>query len=237
MATAATVALAALTLATYSQVRLWTNSFTLFEHALQVTGDNFIAHYGLGHAYAGQGKFDQAITHFSKAVHINPTKVTLYNDFGRSLAGRGNIKDARTQFLKAFEIKPLHPATHFYLANILVVQNQFDKAIYHFSEALRLHPDFSSFQSDAENRSVPGYHELVSLYNSSQRLNRDINYYQKLIADDSQNFEALRRLAIAYSVKGDYDHALSLFQADKSASQRVKAIVRGYARWSLVNTR
>jgi thioredoxin-like negative regulator of GroEL len=231
LATAGAIALAGLTLTTYWQVKLWTNSLTLFEHALQVTEDNFFAHYGLGHVYSGQGKYDAAITHFSKAVHINPTKVTLYNDLGRSLAGRGNIQDARIQFLKALEIKPHHPAAHFYLANILVVQNQFNKAIYHFSEALRLHPDYSNFQSDAENTSVPGYHKLLSLYNTSQRLNQDINYYQKILADNSQNADALRRLAIAYSVKGDYDNALALLQVDKSTRARIRDITRGYADW------
>ncbi len=237
LATAAAIALAGLTFTTYWQVRVWTNSFTLFEHALQVTEDNFFAHYGLGHVYAGQEKFDQAITHFSKAVHINSTKATLYNDLGRSLAGRGNINAARIQFLKALEIKPHLPATHFYLANIMVAQNQLNKAIYHFSEALRLHPDYSSFQSDAENTSVPGYQKLVSLYNTRQRLNQDINYYQKILAANSQNADALRKLVIAYSVQGDYDNAFALLQVDKSTRARIRAITRGYARWSLVNTR
>ena len=234
LATAATIALAGLTFTTYWQVKLWTNSFTLYEHALQVTENNFFAHYGLGHVYAGQGKYDAAIAHFSKAVHINPTKVTLYNDLGRCLAGRGNINEARIQFVKALEIKPHYPATHFYLANILVVQNQFNKAIYHFSEALRLHPDFSSFQSNGENKSVTGYHELVSLYNTGQILNQDVDYYQKIIADNSQNVDALRRLVIAYSVKGDYDKAFVLLQVDKSARTRIRDISRGYTAWRLL---
>ena len=237
LATAAAIALAGLTLATHSQVRLWTNSFTLFEHALQVTENNFFAHYGLGQVYAGQGKYDAAITHFSRAVQINPTKVTLYNDLGRGLAGRGNIKDARIQFAKALEIKPHNPATHFYLANILVIQNQFNKAIFHFSEVLRLHPDFSSFQSDAENTSESGYHELVSMYDTYYKLNQAIDQNQKIVSAHSQNLDALRNLVIAYSVKGDYDNALALLQIDKSAEGRIRDIVRGYSNWPLVKTR
>jgi len=237
LATAAAIALAGLILATHSQVRLWTNSFTLFEHTLQVTENNFFAHYGLGQVYAGQGKYDAAITHFSRAVQINPTKVTLYNDLGRGLAGRGNIKDARIQFAKALEIKPHNPATHFYLANILVIQNQFNKAIFHFSEVLRLHPDFSSFQSDAENTSESGYHELVSMYDTYYKLNQAIDQNQKIVSAHSQNLDALRNLVIAYSVKGDYDNALALLQIDKSAEGRIRDIVRGYSNWPLVKTR
>jgi len=230
-ATAAVIALAVLSLATHRQVRIWANSFTLFEHALKVTNDNFFAHYGLGHVYSGKGDYDAASVHFSKAVRINSTKATLYIDLGRSLAGRGNIKDAKTQFVKALEIKPHYPATHFYLANVLVVQNQLNKAIYHFSEALRLHPDYGRFQSEVGIKSAPGYHELVSLYNNYQRLNRDIIHYQKILASNSQNVDALRRLLIAYSIKGNYDNAFALLQVDKSTHARIRDITRGYAAW------
>jgi len=69
------------------------------------------------------------------------------------------------------------------------------------------------------------------LYNTSQRLNQDINYYQKILADNSQNVDALRKLVIAYSVKGDYDNALALLQVDKSTRARIRDITRGYADW------
>jgi len=231
LATAAAIALAGLSFTTYWQVRLWTNSFTLFEHALQVTEDNFFAHYGLGQLYAGQGKFDQAIVHFSKAVHINPTKVTLYNDLGRSLAGRGNINEARIQFAKALEIKPHYPATHFYLANILVIQNQFNKAIYHFSEALRLHPDFPGTGVSVKKTSVLGYPQLLSMYDTEDKLNQVIDQNQKILSTHSQNLDALRKLVIAYSVKGDYDNAFALLQVDRSTRARIRDITRGYADW------
>jgi tetratricopeptide (TPR) repeat protein len=231
LAAAGAIALAGLTFTTYWQVRLWTNSLTLYEHALQVTEDNFFAHYGLGQVYAGQGKFDQAITHFSKAVHINPTKVTLYNDLGRSLAIRGNINEARIQFVKALEIKPDYPATHFYLANILVIQNQFDKAIYHFSEALRLHPDFPGTGVGVKNTSVLGYHQLVSMYDTRARLNQAIDQNQKILSTHSQNLDALRKLVIAYSLKGDDDSAFALLQVNRSTRARIRDITRGYADW------
>jgi len=231
LATAATITLAGLTFTTYWQVRLWTNSFTLFEHALQVTEDNFFAHYGLGHVYLGQGKYDAASAHFSKAVQINPTKVTLYNDLGRSLAGQGNIKEARTQFVKALEIKPLYPATHFYLANILVAQNQFDKAIYHFSEALRLHPDFPGTGVGNKKTSALGYHQLVSMVDTTDRLNQVIDQNQRIVSTHPQNLDALRKLVIAYSVKGDYDNAFALLQVNRSTRARIRDITRGYADW------
>ena len=231
LATAAAIALAGLILATYWQVSLWTNSFTLFEHTLRVTEDNFFAHYRLGHAYARQGKYDTASTHFSKAVRLKPTKATLYNEWGRSLIGQAKFEQAKVQFLAALEIAPHLPAAHFYLANVLVVQKQFDLAIYHFSEALRLGPGFYSTQIGAKNISVPGYHELVSMYDTRYKLNRAIDKNQKILSIRSQNLDALRKLVIAHSVKGDYDQALALLQVDKSTRARRRDVIRGYADW------
>ncbi len=229
---AAVIALAALSWSAHRQVRIWTNSFTLLSHALEATDNNFYAHFGLGHAYAGQGRYDQAAMHFSKAIHIKPTKVTLYNDLGRCLAAQGKIKTAGIQFEKALAINPRHPSAHFYLANIAVIQHQFQKSIYHFSEALRFHSDFSRNRTNAKITNLSDYQVLVSVYQSSQKLDREIRHYHELLTDNAQNLAALRKLIIAYSVKGDYDSALALLRVDKSASGRIREITEGYRNWN-----
>jgi tetratricopeptide (TPR) repeat protein len=234
---AAAIAISGLAAISHFQVRLWSDSFSLFEHALQVTEKNFYAHYGLGHALAGQGKLDQAGSHFLKAVQMKPSKATLQNDLGRVLASQGKFNNAAIHFTKALEIKPQFPAAHFNLANVLVAKNQFNLAIYHFSEALRLHSDFAAGNGSTQNSSASGYHELVSMYDTNAKLNRVIEHNQKKLSANPHNLDALRILAILYSVKGDYDHALALLQIDKSAKGRVRDIFRGYTNWSLVKPR
>ena len=170
--------------------------------------------------------------HFSKAIHIKPTKVTLYNDLGRCLAAQGKIKAAGIQFEKALAINPRHPSAHFYLANIAVIQHQFQKSIYHFSEALRFHSDFSRNRTNAKITNLSDYQVLVSVYQSSQKLDREIRHYHELLTDNAQNLAALRKLIIAYSVKGDYDSALALLRVDKSARGRIREITEGYRNWN-----
>ena len=231
LATTAVIALVGLSFATFGQVRTWTNSFTLFEHALEVTKDNFFAHYGLGHAYAHQGKFDAAGVHFSKAVQLNPSKATLYNDWGRCLVAQDKFDDAEVQFSAALQIAPQHPATHFYLANIGVIRKRFDQAVYHFSEVLRLDPDFPGNGDGAQRSEVLDYQELLSLYDTNDKISRAIEQIHKIVSTDSQNLAALRKLVVLYAIKGDHERALALLHVELSTRTRKRDIIRGYASW------
>ena len=233
LATAALTALAALTLATHWQVRIWTNSFTLFGHALQATTKNYYAHYGLGHAWAGQGQWDKAAGHFLKAVEINPAKATLQNDLGRSLARQGKLKEAAKRFTKALDINPRLSAAHFNLANVLVAKKQFDRAVFHYSEALKPHADTAA----AGSGPAPDYHELAAAYDTPAKINSAVRHNRKLLAANPDDLGALRTLAILYAVNGDYGNSFAVLQVDPSPPHRIRAIVRGYANWPLVRTR
>jgi tetratricopeptide (TPR) repeat protein len=226
--------LAGLSWASFWQVKTWANSFTLLNHALEVTENNFYAHYGLGHAYAGRGQFAQAVIQFSRAIQINPAKATLYNDLGRCLAGQGRFKDARIQFENAHAINPRHPAAHYYLANIFLIQNQFPRSIYHFSEALRFRSNLNGNAAGGNPETVLDYHQLVSKYALADRRNRAIDHNQNIREHHPENLEALRRLMIAYSVKGEYQRAFALIEVETAPEKRRRDIVRGYADWKPV---
>ncbi len=237
LTTAALCALTALTLATSRQIRVWTNSFTLFEHALEVTEKNFYAHYGLGHAWAGQHQWDRAAGHFSKAVELKPTKAALQNDLGRVLAQQGKFRQAAIHFTKALDIKPELPSAHFNLANVLVAEKQFDLAVYHFSEALKLHIDAGTANRRSTVPSRPGYDELVATHNTQAKIDQAVNHSRKLLAANPRNLEQLRMLAILYAAKGDYDRSFAVLKVDTSPRERVQDIVRGFDSWSIITPR
>src|SRR5438093_5657222 len=57
---------------TNAQIRRWSNSFTLLNHALEVTPLNQPAEYYLGVAMAKGGRYDEAAAHFEKVLKIQP---------------------------------------------------------------------------------------------------------------------------------------------------------------------
>jgi len=228
---AAATALIALTVVSLSQVRYWTNSQTLFEHALKVTENNFFAHFALGNALMSQRKINQATVHFSKAVQIRPDKATLHNVLGRALASQGKFKEATPHFARALEIKADFAPAHYNLAIALVTRKQYTEAIYHFSEALRLHPDYAAGHARLKTTPAAAYDNLTLRYRKQDALIQSIRQDHKILYASPRNYDALRRLAIAYSVKGDYDKAFSLLKVEKSPDGCIKAINRGYKKW------
>ena len=70
LSAAAAVLLAAWTVMAAHQTATWKNSFTVFQHAIDVTPDNFFAHNHLGLAYHNIGKMEEAGAEYAKAVQI-----------------------------------------------------------------------------------------------------------------------------------------------------------------------
>jgi len=62
-------------LLTYRQVGYWHDSTTLWMHALQVTGDNYVAQDNLGTELVREGRTEEAIQHYRVAVVLHPRDV------------------------------------------------------------------------------------------------------------------------------------------------------------------
>ena len=88
------------------QAGYWKNSITLFEHAIEVTEQNDVAHNNLANAYAKKRLWEKAITHYKRGIEINPGNKLLYNNIANVLAEKGNIDEAINNYLKALELDP-----------------------------------------------------------------------------------------------------------------------------------
>jgi Flp pilus assembly protein TadD len=143
LSVSAGVALSALVISTYTQLQHWQNSITLFQHALNVTTDNWLAHGNLGNALARQGKSHEAIAHFSAALRIKPYDADVHNNMGNALAAQEKLHEAIDHFSAALRIDPHHAGVHYNLGNALARQGRLDEAIDHFSEAVRINTEFA----------------------------------------------------------------------------------------------
>jgi len=233
---AAIITLVGLSLVTMSQVRHWAHSIALFKHALRVTENNFFAHFALGRVYARQGRSDLSIAYFKEAVQINPQIAALHSDLGRALATRGKFKKAIQKLNDALEVNPDFPEAHFSMANVLVSQQKYHKAIFHFSETIRLCPNLVADQGMFPELNLVGYDEIISSLQGEAETNQEIRRYLEMLAKNPGDFDTLRKLAIAYSVNGDYDQALALLQVDTSTGALIKAIKKGYKKWRLIKS-
>lgn len=166
---AAALVLPALALGTSSQLRHWQNSAALFEHAVTVTDNNYVAHTNLGSILLDEGRYEEALDHFSKAVSVNPgNAITNYN-MGYILTLLRRCVEARPFFLKSLEINPQCAEAHNFIGECLSGRREYAGAISQYREALKIRPGYPHFLNNlAIALAGQGkYDDAVSVYSES----------------------------------------------------------------------
>jgi protein O-mannosyl-transferase len=128
--------------ATSHQLTFWKDNIALFSRAVDVTHDNFKAHYCLGMAYSRGGRPDLAAGELREALRINPDEPYSLRNLARSLVSMGKMDEAIAEYGKYLEKYPDDPHGHNDLGVALLQQGHFDEAIQHFIDALRVKPTF-----------------------------------------------------------------------------------------------
>ena len=132
-----------LMIVTRLQVQHWQNSIMLFEHSINVTSNNSLAHNNLGSAFMRQGKIQEAIAHFTEALRISPHHPEFHYNLGVVLQGQGKLQEAMIHFAEAVRIKPDYAIAHNNLGVGLIVQGKVQEAITHFAKAVQAKPDYA----------------------------------------------------------------------------------------------
>jgi Tfp pilus assembly protein PilF len=127
----------------YKQVGYWQNTVTLFEHTLEVTQNNYVAHNNLGHHWMERGKTDRAVTHFNKALQINPDFEIAHLNLGLILSRQGRLGAAIKHYFQALQINPDYTIAHNNMGNALYRLGKADKAIGYYLEAIRIDPEYA----------------------------------------------------------------------------------------------
>ena len=135
--------IAILSFLTWQQCGYWKNSIILFEHALQITKNNDLAHYNLGMALKNQGKMEEALNEFRKAISIKPSSADAHNNLGIILEMHFKKYDeAIYHYRQALQNAPNNSGTHFNFGIALAKKGEIKEAIEHFRQAIYLKPDY-----------------------------------------------------------------------------------------------
>jgi Tfp pilus assembly protein PilF len=139
----AVIAAALFFLMTFSwfQLKYWKNSTALFERALDVTTDNYVAHNNLGLIFYNQGELDDAHDHFSEALRIKPFYAKANNNMGITLIRMNKIDDAIGFLKEALLLKPDNAEAYNNLGVAFYLKERVDEAIVFFKKALEIKPD------------------------------------------------------------------------------------------------
>lgn len=186
---------------TYFQVQHWKNSVTLWEHALDVTTNNYIPHNNLGEALQKQGRDEEAIRHFQAALQIKPDYEKAHNNLGNILYEQQNIDEAIEHFLEALRIKPDYEKAHNNLGLSFQHQGQIDKAIKHYKVALQIDPEFAN-----------AHNNLGNALQTKGRLDEAIKHYKKALTLKPNSPEFLYNLGNAFAGLGRIPEAIHQYK-------------------------
>jgi protein O-mannosyl-transferase len=170
----------------WSQVRHWRTTIALFEHALEVTSGNYLAHTNIGVVLARNDKIEEAIEHYQKSLDIKPDDADTHNNLGFALIRQGKFEEAVSHFKESVTINPNNEFSRINLAVALAHKGLLDEAVIHFKEALRINP-----------KSWMAHKNLAIAYGSLGKLNEAAFHLRealKINPDDNTAKTALQRV-------------------------------------------
>jgi len=126
---------------TSRQIGYWETTQRLFEHALEVTPENPVAHEALGMIARQSGDLDTAIRHYQEAVRIWPRFGDAHTKLGEALVAKDEPAEALPYLQKAIALQPASPDAYVYLGNAQRRLNDTAQAEQAYRTALRIQPD------------------------------------------------------------------------------------------------
>ena len=117
------------------------------------------------------GMYRDTITLYQTALEKNPDLWMLHGNLGDALFDAGRIQEAIPELREALRLYPESDDAHFYLARSLAKNRQWNEAIEHYEQTIRIRPDFMQ-----ANR------ELADLYVALGRQQEAIATAEKALA-------------------------------------------------------
>jgi len=187
---------------TNAQIRRWSDSFILLNHAIKVTPLNQPAEYYLGVAMGKSARYDEAAAHFERVLKIQPDLYdALFNmAVMRSLQGR--LPEAIEYFQRAIRSQPDAPKPHVQLALVFWKQNRNEAACDELRRASELAP------KDADVRTYLG-NALARL----RRLPEAIEQLHEALRLNPNSAMAHDNLGLALLASGKARESIPEFQA------------------------
>ncbi len=198
---AAVLILAACVVKTSMQLQLWRNSGTLFQHAVNVTKGNFLAHNNLGYYLYNRGEEDKGMEHYRKALEIYPQFEVAWNNLGYAFANKGRYADAVVHYRQALKLKPDHADVHNNLGNALGNLDQNAEAMHHYRKALELKPDH-----------VDAHNNIGVALAMEGKVEEGMKHLRESLRLKPGNASAHSNLGNAYAVQGKLDEAIEQYK-------------------------
>jgi tetratricopeptide (TPR) repeat protein len=181
------------------QASYWKNNFTLYEHAIVVDPNNYVAFDNLGIAYYRKGEREKSIDYFNKSLQINQNNPYAHNDFAFTLQKK-NPKEAISHYYRAIELSPNFIQPYINLGILFSDLGRLDDAIKILTQALKIDPDTKAI-----------YYNMGTALAKKGENQEAIKYLREGVERDPKNAKAHNNLGAVYMKLGKTDEAIKEF--------------------------
>ncbi|MDO9566599.1 MAG: tetratricopeptide repeat protein [Candidatus Desulfaltia sp.] len=184
----------------YFQIKHWKNSTSLFEHAVKVTDNNWLAYNNLGLALMRDGKLNDAVFYFKETLQIRPNFLKTLDNLGIALYRLEKFEEALFYYSKALTIDPKNAGIHNNTANVHTALGKLEKAVQHYKKAILIDPEFAE-----------AHYNLANVLVTQGKLEKAILHYESAIKKDSGHSNAHYNLGCILLNQKEYKEALTHF--------------------------
>ncbi len=173
-------------------------------------------YYGLGLAYTGLEKFDEAIEAYRQAIQYAPEWAHIHAALGAGYANLHRYDEALKAYKTARDLKPDDAMIHHQLGNIYSKRGKRAEAISHQQRAIAISPTLAS-----------AHYQLGLLYSQENRLPEAISAYETAYSEDPELIEALYNLAQVHRRNGNKQAArekMQLFEKQKAIVKPIQEL-------------
>lgn len=216
------------------EIGFWRDDITVWNRAIAVTKNNYVAHTNLGGVLPAT-QFDAKFAQFQEAVRENPDFADAQRKLADELVRRVRPDEAIIHYQKALAIDPDNAETHYNLGIAFIRKGQIDEAIIHYQMALKIDPNNAEAHNNLGTAFIrkgqideaivqyqraltinPNYAEahnnLGNIFLQKERVDEAIIHYQRALAINPNYVEAHYNLGSAFYRKGRVVEAIASTQ-------------------------
>jgi protein O-mannosyl-transferase len=189
--------LSSLLILTRMQVRHWQNSTTLFEYALNVTGNNPVAENSYGCALFDENRLEDAVLHLRKAVRLDPVFATAVTNLAKVYIKQGKYNESAVCLDDIIRRNEGTADTYYNLAIAMSLQKKYDEAIKYFTKTLKI---------DSQYPDV--HYRMGAVLLEAGKTSEAITHLNEALQTGKNKADIYINLGTAYTQLGKYNLAL-----------------------------
>jgi Flp pilus assembly protein TadD len=186
-------------------------------------------------SYYQKGDYEQSVSSWQKALELIPGDAEVHNFIGISYHKLNRLKDATTHFVMATELDTNYYEAYNNLGYTLFLQKKYGEAQRSFKKALVINPQYTAAQLNYEKTKkimsgelLRDVFELTEQAAKIDDVDKQVEFYEKILTIDSLNAEVHNNLGVAYyysdSLDGAYAHLNAALALNKDYPEAINNI-------------